>query len=137
MLIIYIAERQYGRIILPEMFGSIEREMPCGNPSYDFLVKGNIKVDIKSCCMREMNGWAGWEPHVRFNNITDYFVILAFGDIENLSLRHIWMIGKNEIIRGNKFYNRSSIKITNKYRFLLLFKRFDWIDKLESLKNIK
>lgn len=128
-----VAERQYGRIILPEIFGGIEQEMSYGNPWYDFLVKGNIKVDVKSCCLREMKGWIGWEPHVRFNSVTDYFVILAFDDRENLHLVHIWMIGKNEIIRGDKFYNRGSIKITNKYRYLLPFKRFDWIDKLECI----
>jgi hypothetical protein len=132
-----VAERQYGRIILPEMFGGIEQEMPYGNPWYDFLVKGNIKVDVKSCCLKETKGWIGWEPHVRYNNVTDYFVILAFDDRENLHLVHTWLIGKDEIIRGEKFYNRDSIKITNKYRYLLHFKRFDWIGRLECLRNTK
>ena len=130
-----VAERQYGRIILPEIFGGIEKEMPYGNPSYDFLVKGNIKVDIKSCCLREMKGWLGWEPHVRFNNVTDYFVILAFDDRDNLNLIFVWSIGKNETIRGNKFYMRDSIKITNTHRGLLEFKRFDCTDKLECLRQ--
>lgn len=130
-----VAERQYGRVILPEMFGGIEKEMPYGNPSYDFLVKGNIKVDVKSCCLREMKGWVGWEPHVRHNNATDYFLILAFDDRENLNLVYVWLIGKNEIIRGNKFYMRDSIKITNTRRGALEFKRFDWTDKLECLKQ--
>lgn len=131
----HIAERKYGRIILPEMFGGIEQEMPYGNPWYDFLVKRNIKVDVKSCCLREMKGWIGWEPHVRFNNVTDYFVVLAFDNRENLILIYVWLIGKNEIIRENKFYMRDSIKITNTRRGLLEFKRFDWTDKLECLKQ--
>lgn len=130
-----VAERQYGRIILPEIFGGIEQEMPYGNPWYDFLVKGNIKIDIKSCCLRNLKGWSGWEPHVRYNNIADYFIILTFDDREVLHLVHIWMIGKNEIIRGEKFCNRDSIKITNKHRYLLHFKRFDLVDKLECLKQ--
>lgn len=114
-----VAERQYGRIILPEMFGGIEKEMPYGNPWYDFLMKGNIKVDVKSCCLRNLKGWSGWEPHVRYNNVTDYFVILAFDNRDNLNLIFIWSIGKNEIIRGNKFYMRDSIKTTNTRRGLL------------------
>ena len=130
-----IAERQYGRIILPEMFGGIEKEMPYGNPRYDFIVTSDIKIDVKSCCLRKLKGWTGWEPHVRFNNVTDYFVILAFDDRENLNLIHIWLIGKDEIIRCYKYHMRDSIKITR--RGLLEFKRFDWIDKLECLKNIK
>lgn len=36
---IIIAERQYGRIILPEMFGGIEKEMPYGNPWYEEISK--------------------------------------------------------------------------------------------------
>ena len=109
----YIAERKYGRIILPEIFGNIEREMPYGNPKYDFVVTGNIKIDIKSCCLRKLKGWIGWEPHIRFNNVTDYFVILAFDDRENLNLIHVWLIGKDEIIRCYKYHMRDSIKITN------------------------
>jgi len=130
-----VAERQYGRIILPEIFGGIEQEMPYGNPYYDFLVKGNIKIDVKSCCLRKLKGWIGWEPHVRFNNVTDYFIILAFDDRDNLNLIYVWLIGKNEIIRDNKFYKRDSIKITNTNRGVLEFKRFDWTDKLECLKQ--
>lgn len=37
---IIVAERQYGRIILPEMLRGIEQEMPYGNPYYDFLMTG-------------------------------------------------------------------------------------------------
>jgi len=133
----HIAERQYGRIILPEIFGEIIEEMPYGNPKYDFIVINDVKIDIKSCCIRENHGWYGWEPHVRFNDIADYFVILAFDNRTDLNLLHVWSIGRNEIIREEKFYNRDSIKITNKYGKLLEFKRFDWIDKLECLKNIK
>lgn len=131
----FIAERKYGRIILPEIFGTIEKEMPYGNPKYDFIVTNGIKVDVKSCCLRELKGWKGWEPHVRWNSVTDYFVMLAFDDRTNLSLVHIWVIGKNEIIRGSKFYKRDSIKITNKTSPLSLFKRFDWINKLECIKK--
>lgn len=130
----FIAERKYGRIILPEIFGGIEQEMPFGHPKYDFIVTNNIKVDIKSCTLRELKGWIGWEPHVRWNKVTDYFAMLAFDDRENLNLFHIWVIQKDEIIRGNKFYRRDSIKITNKTRQLLEFKRFDYINKLECLK---
>lgn len=133
----HIAERKYGRVILPEMFGGIEQEMPCENPSYDFIVTSDIKIDVKSCCLRKLKGWTGWEPHVRFNNITDYFIILAFYNREDLNLLHVWLIGKNEIIRGYEYCNRDNIKITNTRRGLLEFKRFDWIDRLECLKNIK
>ena len=130
-----IAERKYGRIILPEIFGSIVQEMPYGHPKYDFLVTNNVKIDVKSCCIRENQGWYGFEPHVRFNDVTDYFVILAFDDRENLNLLHVWSIGRNEIIRGHKFYMRDSIKITNKYGKLLEFKRYEWTSKLECLKK--
>lgn len=131
----FIAKRKYGRMILPEMFGGIEKEMLLNNPWYDFIVTGDVKIDIKSCCLRELKGWKGWEPKVRWNNVTDYFVILAFDNRTDLNLMHIWSIQKDEIIRGYKFYMRNSIKITNKHRHILTFKRFEWTDKLGCLKN--
>lgn len=131
----YIAERKIGRIILPEMFGGIEKEMPYGNPKFDFVVNGGIKVDIKSCCLRESFAWEGWALHIRCNNITDYFTIIAFDNLDDLNIIHIWLIHRDEIIRGEKFWNRDTIKITNSRIPLLTFKRFDWINKLECLKN--
>jgi hypothetical protein len=130
-----IAERQYGRIILPEMFGGIEKEMPYGYPKYDFIVTNGVEIDIKSCCIRENQGWYGWEPHVRFNDVAKYFVILAFDNRTDLNLLHVWSIGRNEIIRGERFYMRDSIKITNKYGKLLEFRRYEWISRLECLKK--
>ncbi len=97
-----IAERTYGRKILPEMFGEILKEMPYGNPFYDFIVMEDILIDIKSCSMRNINGWKGWDFHIRFNNTADYFVLLAFGDRIEFNLIHIWPIGRDEIVRGNK-----------------------------------
>ena len=130
-----VAERQYARIILPEIFGGIEREMPYGNPKYDFIAKNGIKVDVKSRCIREYPGWRGWEPHIRFNETTDYFLILAFDNRENLNLIHVWLIGGNEIIRGHKFYMRDSIKITDKSKSLLEFQTYELTNKLECLKK--
>jgi len=43
------------------MFSGIEEEMPYGNPKFDFIVKNGIKIDIKSCSIRENEGWYGWE----------------------------------------------------------------------------
>ncbi len=131
----HIAERQYARIILPEMFGSIVEEMPYGNPKYDFLVTNNVKIDIKSCCLRDCCGYYAWEPHVRYNNVTDYFVILAFDNRTDLNLLHVWSIGRDEIIRGKKFWMRDSIKITNKYGKLLEFHSHEWTYRLKCLKK--
>ena len=130
-----IAERQYGRMIIPEIFGGIEREMPYGNPKYDFIATNGIKIDVKSCCIRENKGWYGWEPHVRFNEVTDHFLILAFDNREDLNLVHVWLIGRNEIIRECEFHLRDSIKITDKSKSLQEFQRYELTDKLECLKN--
>lgn len=132
---IYIAERKIGRMILPEMLGTIKEEMPQNYPKYDFIVAEDIKVDVKSCCLREIDNWKGWEPHTRYNNIADYFIIVAFDNRNDLNIMHIWLIYRDEIIRGDKFYRRYGIKMTNKPRYLLEFKRFDWINKLECIKN--
>ncbi len=43
-----IAERRYARKILPMILGKIIKEMPYGNVGFDFLIDGDIKVDVKS-----------------------------------------------------------------------------------------
>lgn len=132
---VYIAERKIGRIIIPKMLGEIKQEMPPNYPGYDFIVVEDVKVDIKSACLRHLNGWIGWEPHVIYNNVTDYFIIVAFDNRDDLNIMHIWLIHRDEIIRGDKFYRRGSIMITNKYRYILEFNRFDWINNLKCINN--
>lgn len=44
----HIAERKISRIILPRILGNIKKEMPYGNHGFDFLIEGDIKVDVMS-----------------------------------------------------------------------------------------
>lgn len=46
------------------------------------------------------------------------------------------MFHKDDIIRGEPFWMRRSLTITDKYQHILYFKRYELIDELENLKGI-
>lgn len=108
-------------------------------PGFDFILEGDITVNIKSARLIDNQ----WVYYINYNNIPDYFLILAFdGYIEEdkISLIHIWLIRKNDMIRhGNshtnkrKFYDRYSITITNVDKSLNEFLKYEKI----ILENIK
>lgn len=125
--------------------GEIEKEMPLNYPSYDFICKGGIKVDIKARQMIDNK----WQFPIKHNNITDYFILICFDNNDReLKILHIFIIGKNDMVRKHtsgkyyrmeKFYNRETISISNDSESTLYFKyfqKYDWIDKLSSKKYI-
>lgn len=125
---VYIAEK-----ILLEIFKDI-KIMPYGHPGYDFICKG-YKVDCKISCLAIRNGWIGWEFEIDYNRLPDYFILVAFNNREEFGLMHLWLIRKNEIIRGKKFYRRKTFRVTDKTRYLLEIKRYELTDKLEHLRE--
>lgn len=125
---IYIVER-----IVPKLFQDPIR-MPNGNYGYDWICKKGFKIDYKSSCIIFDNkGWSGWNFSIRYNNIADYFILVAFDNRSDLNPLHIWLISKNEIMRGKKFYKRDNFSVTNKYRNLLPLKRYEVVDKLKKM----
>ncbi len=141
---IYIAERKYARKILPIIFEYIKKEMPYGNHGYDFIVKEDIKIDIKG--RRLINN--KWNFPIGHNETADYFLLIGFNneyDEDKLKPLHILLIGKNDIIRqgvNRKCYRmeqlhmRSGISISNNKEDIMSithFQKYDWIDRLGKL----
>lgn len=123
--------------ILIDIFGDIEERMPYGYPGYDRIVKGGYKVDIKTRVLNNNGSWKGWIFPIGYNNITDYFLLLAFDNREDKNLLHILLIHKDEMIRERKFWKRTGIVITNKSDNLSEFRRYEYIYKLKCLKDIQ
>lgn len=119
-----------GEILLSKIFKDIKR-MPYANPGYDWICDKGYKINTKTSTLDK--GLNRWMFNIDYNNITDYFMLIAFDDIENLNPMHVLLIEKNEIVRGRKFYMRSSIHINNKHKYLLPFQKYEWVDKLERL----
>lgn len=124
--------------ILTEIFGGIEKRMPYGNHGYEYIVNGEDKIDCKSGKMiLNSSGSTYWAFGIYYNKIADYFLLLAFDDMDGLNLIHVWLIKKDEIIRGRKLNQFSDFKITNIHKKLSEFQKYDWIDKLKCLKDIQ
>lgn len=125
------AEMKIAREILPKKIGEIIFESPINFPGYDFICKNEflpscslkeIKIDVKSSCLYESLKLCF---KVLFNRVPDYFLNIAFDNRIDLSVLHIWLFHRDELIRGMPYYKRDKIYFTNKYKFLLPFKRYE------------
>lgn len=137
---IYLVEKYYSRKILELKFGGIEKEMPNNNPGYDYVVIGGYKIDSKARTLCDNN----WNFPIRYNSITDYFLLWGFNNRYDLSPVYAWLIYKNEIIRrfrGNKnkeeFWRRSNFAITNSHDTLSNFEKYELKKELEMIEKYK
>lgn len=80
---IHVAER-----VLSHAFKDVIR-MPMNNPGYDVTCNMGKKIDIKSSCKRK-NG--SWTFTINRNTTADFFLCIAFGDREELTPLHVWLI---------------------------------------------
>jgi len=132
---VHIAERKIARIVLPRILGNIKKEMSYGNPGFDFIIEGDtdIKVDVKSRKLSDNK----WPFMIRYNNITDYFLLIGFDDRENLYCMRIWLFHRNDlVIKGSviieKFWKRECFSITNTIEKLKKFEKYEYTDKLSE-----
>jgi hypothetical protein len=129
---IYIAENY----IIKTFESSIR--MPPNNPGYDWICKNGYKIQCEARCLKfdDDSDWLGWHYHIEFNNIADYFLLSAWDDRNNLNPLHIWVFHKNDIVRGNEFWNRISFSVTNNSEKLRELEIYEVIGKLDKLKQI-
>jgi len=112
-------------------------KMPYGNPGFDWMCKKGDKIDNKSACLRyDIPFWEGWTFPIKWNNIAEWFVLSAWDNRESLKPLHVWVFHKNDIVRDKKFWRRDSISITNKTSHLKKLENYEYIDRLDKLKEI-
>lgn len=128
---VYIGE-DIAKIILIDIFGGIEKSMRYRHPSYEYIVKGGYKIDVKTIKLDNKNRCIF---PIKYNKIADYFLLIAFRDIENLNIEHIWLIKGNDIVRDRKLNQFSGLSITNNIKNMLMFKKYLWTDKSGKLKE--
>ena len=118
--------------------------MPNGNRGYDFICGKGFKVDVKSACiMNEKsistdgceNQYYKWYFNINKNKITDYFLLLAFDNREDLNPLHIWLIKNDEIINDGKLNDKKGLHIYNSFKSIQKYKKYELVDRLEKLKN--
>ena len=84
---VVIAER-----LCRHLFNNVE-VMKNGNPGFDFICNRNKKIDVKSSCTHYNRGkYPHWSFTINHNNIADYFLCVAFDNIEDLVPLYSWLI---------------------------------------------
>jgi hypothetical protein len=112
---IYIAEK-----VLSKFFDNI-KQMPYRNPGYDYICRNGFKIDVKSSTEHnnKKSKYNFWTFNILYNQIADYFLCLAFDNINNLNPLHIWLIP------GKDINNKCRIDIYNNEHGLLKYKKYE------------
>lgn len=136
---VFLGENIIGKQILSEIFGNIQEEMSYGHKGFEYIVKGNYNIELKTGKFLSNR----WCFKLGFNKIADY--ILAIGlDTEKTEILHVWKFKMGDIIKkrfGEKYRefiigNLDSFCIGGNLERLLELKEFEITGTLKCIKNI-
>lgn len=68
--------------------------MPPKNRGYDFICGNGYKIDVKSAATGNKGYWLF---NITQNKIADFFLLIAFGNREDLNPVHLWLIPGRDI----------------------------------------
>lgn len=122
-----------GEEIINDIFDDIEK-MPHGNNGYDFICAKKYKIDVKSSSLSDRNSWSF---SIKKNITADFFILIAFDDIYNLSPMHLWIIHREDIVNGTMMCEKGTIRITNRSKSLSQYDRYarqDILDKIDTAR---
>ena len=91
---IVIAER-----LVRHLFNDVE-VMPMHNPGFDFICNKGKKIDVKSCCTSK-GKYPHWAFNIDYNKTADFFICVAFDNIETLNPIYLWMIPGKELNKNS------------------------------------
>ena len=72
--------------------------MPNNHSGYDIVCGKGFKIDVKAACVTTIrNKYSRWRFAIRNNKIADFFILVAFDNIEDLNPVHLFMIPGKEL----------------------------------------
>lgn len=80
-----------GERLCRHIFKDVE-VMPYGHPGYDIICNRGKKIDVKTATYH-----GNWQFTIKKNKVPDYFIFVAFDNIEDLNAQHMWMIPGDEV----------------------------------------
>ena len=109
---VVIAER-----LCRHLFRDVE-VMPHGNTGYDIICNKGKKIDVKSSTTLLNHGkHPYWKFNINHNIIADFFICVAFDNVEDLNPIHLFMIpGKEVNDQGSISSTPSKIHKWNKWK---------------------
>lgn len=111
---------------------------PYGTIGYDWICNKGKKIECKARCLDSANRWSYpiADNNNNYNTIADYFIISAWDNRESLNPLHIWIFHRDDIVRREPFWMRSSISISNTKKGLKEFEKFEVTGRLDKLKEL-
>lgn len=109
-----------------------------GTIGYDWICNKGKKIECKARCLNSNNVWNYQIANKKgdYNLIADYFIISAWDNRESLNPLHVWIFHRDDIVRGEPFWMRLSISISNTEKGLEDFKEFEVTNRLYKLKQL-
>lgn len=123
---VYIAENGINKIY------DKSKRMKINNVGYDIVCPKGYKIDVKATVLNKYNNF---DFAINKNKIADYFTLVGFNNIIELEPLHLWIIRSDENVYRpiNELYR---FKILNEPIYINRYKKYEKLDKLETLKNI-
>ena len=108
--------------------------MPYNNKGFDYLCHG-IKIDHKGRCLRYVQGRSpAWNFGILFNNSARKFVLSGWDNRESTNPIYTWEFDRDDIVRGDPFWERTGFYINNTPEGLEQFEDYqidiDWLKEL-------
>lgn len=116
--------------------------MPYGNPGYDWECKNGLKIQHEARCLCKSDyATDGTNPqfkftHIDYNKVADVFILSGWKDRESLEPLLVLVFKKDDIVRGEPFWMRNSLSITNTPKYLREFEKFEVTNRLDKLKEM-
>lgn len=118
----------------------------CKNPRHEFIDKYaqfklerdeeyTLQLKVRNP-QRVLLGNDNLHFPINYNNNPDYFILAGFDNRESMNPIHIWLIHKNDIIRGRKFWKRISFSVVNLPQYIMEFKTYELEDELKLLSKL-
>lgn len=86
-----------GERLCSHLFNDVQ-VMPFGHIGYDIICNKGKKIDVKTACIRiRENKYHDWKFNINKNILADYFIFVAFDNIDDLNPLHLWVIPGHEV----------------------------------------
>jgi hypothetical protein len=104
------------------------------NPGFDWICKNGDKIENKSACLKDGN--SRWTFNVKYNKIADWFIFSAWDNRDSLTPLYVWILHKNDMVRGRKVCEFEGLSILNNPSGLKDFEEYLTINRLERIKKL-
>ena len=101
---IVVAER-----LIKHLFNDVVM-MPFGHPGYDMICNRGKKINVKASTINARQNknsiMKSWKFNINYNKKCDFYLLMAFDDVINLTPLFAWMVP------GNEVSNKSGLRIS-------------------------